>query len=416
MKKAGTEIPVKGPGFPEFVALIAMMMALNALAIDSMLPALPAIGEALGVANENSRQWVVTAYLLGFGVTQIIYGPLADRYGRKPVLMFGLSLYVIFSALAAFAPTFELLIAARVGTGVGAAALRVLAVSIVRDRYSGRTMARVMSLSFLVFLGIPILAPTLGQLILTVAPWPWIFGVLALAGSGYLIWTAIRLPETLHPDDRMPIQVGRITGAFRQALTERQSIGYTLAMTCITGALFGFINSSQQIFFDVFEAPHLFTAVFGLVAGGIAVASLLNARLVEKLGSRLISHTALIGFIVMAAIHSVVNLMGLETIWTFAVLQGLTMFCFGFIAGNFGSMAMEKMGHIAGTASSAQGFISTTLGATFGFLIGQQFNGSATPMTLGFVGLGLLALTFVLLAEKGRLFTGRNTTAAASAP
>jgi len=416
MTKAGTEIPVKGPGFPEFVALIAMMMALNALAIDSMLPALPAIGEALGVANENSRQWVVTAYLLGFGVTQIIYGPLADRYGRKPVLMFGLGVYVVFSALAAFAPTFELLIAARVGTGIGAAALRVLAVSIVRDRYSGRTMARVMSLSFLVFLGIPILAPTLGQLILTVAPWPWIFGVLALAGSAYMIWTAIRLPETLHPYDRMPIQVGRIAGAFRQALTERQSIGYTLAMTCITGALFGFINSSQQIFFDVFKAPHLFTTVFGLVAGGIAVASLLNARLVEKLGSRLISHTALIGFIVMASIHSVVNLMGLETIWTFAVLQGLTMFFFGFIAGNFGSMAMEKMGHIAGTASSAQGFISTTLGATFGFLIGQQFNGSATPMTLGFVGLGLLAMTFVLLAEKGRLFTGRNTTAAASAP
>lgn len=416
MTKVGTETPTEGPGFPEFVALIAMMMALNALAIDSMLPALPAIGEALGVVNENSRQWVVTAYLLGFGITQIIYGPLADRYGRKPVLMFGLSLYVVFSALAAFAPTFELLIAARVGTGIGAAALRVLAVSIVRDRYSGRTMARVMSLSFLVFLGIPILAPTLGQLILTAAPWPWIFGVLALAGSAYLVWTAIRLPETLAPDDRMPIEVGRIAGAFRHALTERQSIGYTLAMTCITGALFGFINSSQQIFFDVFKAPHLFTTVFGAVAGGIAVASLLNARLVERLGSRLISHTALIGFIVMASIHSVVNLLSHETIWTFAVLQALTMFCFGFIAGNFGSMAMEKMGHIAGTASSAQGFISTTLGATFGFLIGQQFNGSATPMTLGFVGLGLLALTFVLLAEGGRLFTGRNSTATAPAP
>ena len=151
----------KGPAFPEFVALIAMMMALNALAIDAMLPALPAIGEALGVANENSRQWIITAYLLGFGVAQLIYGPLADRYGRKPILMIGLSLYVLFSVLAAFATSFELLIAARVGTGLGAAALRVLAVSIVRDRYSGRTMARVMSLSFLVFLGIPIVAPTL---------------------------------------------------------------------------------------------------------------------------------------------------------------------------------------------------------------------------------------------------------------
>ncbi len=400
--------PRKGPGFPEFVALIAMMMALNALAIDAMLPALPAIGDALAVANENSRQWVITAYLLGFGTAQLIYGPLADRYGRKPILMVGLSLYVLFSVLAAFAPTFELLIAARVATGLGAASLRVLAVSIVRDRYSGRTMARVMSLSFLVFLGVPIIAPTLGQLVLTVAPWPWIFGVLALAGGAFMLWAALRLPETLHPENRMPIRVGRIASAFREAVTHRQAIGYTLAMTCITGALFGFINSSQQIFFDVFEAPGLFTTVFAMVAGGIAVASLLNARLVERLGSRLISHTALLGFIVMAAIHSAVNLAGLETIWTFALLQGLTMFCFGLIAGNFGSMAMEPMGHIAGTASSAQGFISTTAGSTLGFLIGQQFDGSATPMALGMAVMGLGALGFVLIAERGRLFKSRH--------
>lgn len=398
----------KGPAFPEFVALIAMMMALNALAIDMMLPALPAIGDALGVATENSRQWVITAYLLGFGGAQLIYGPLADRYGRKPVLMAGLSLYVLFSALAAFAPSFELLIAARVGTGLGAAALRVLAVSIVRDRYSGRTMARVMSLSFLVFLGIPILAPAFGQLILTVAPWPWIFGVLAVAGSAFALWAALRLPETLHVENRMPIRVGRIAGAFREAVSHRRAIGYTLAMTCITGSLFGFINSSQQIFFDVFNAPGLFTVVFAGIAGGIAVASLLNARLVERLGSRLISHTALLGFIAMSAIHVVVAVTGHETIWSFALLQGLTMFCFGFVVGNFGAMAMEPMGHIAGTASSAQGFISTTGGASLGFLIGQQFNGSATPMTVGFLALGLAALGFVLFAERGRLFKARN--------
>jgi DHA1 family bicyclomycin/chloramphenicol resistance-like MFS transporter len=398
----------KGPGFPEFVALIAMMMALNALAIDAMLPALPAIGDALGVASENGRQWVITAYLLGFGVAQILYGPLADRFGRKPVLMIGLALYIVFSLLAAFSPTFELLIAARVGTGIGAAALRVLAVSIVRDRYSGRTMARVMSLSFLVFLGVPILAPALGQLILTVAPWRWVFGVLAVGGTAFAIWAAIRLPETLHPEDRMPIQAGRIASAFRAALTNRRSIGYTLAITAISGALFGFINSSQQIFFDVFHAPGLFTVLFGAVAGGIAVASLLNARLVERLGSRLISHTALLGFILMSAIHAAVAVSGHETIWTFAVLQALTMFCFGFIAGNFGSMAMEPMGHIAGTASSAQGFISTTGGATLGFVIGQQFNGSTVPMTTGFVLLGLTALVSVLFAERGHLFRARN--------
>ena len=399
---------LKGPGFPEFVALIAMMMALNALAIDSMLPALPAIGDALGVVSENSRQWVITAYLLGFGVTQIIYGPLADRFGRKPVLMVGLGLYVLFSVLAAFSPTFELLIAARVGTGIGAAALRVLAVSIVRDRYSGRTMARVMSLSFLVFLGVPILAPALGQLILTVAPWPWVFGVLAVGGAAFALWAAIRLPETLHPEDRMPIRIDRIAAAFREALTNRRSMGYTLAITAISGALFGFLNSSQQIFFDVFHEPQLFTVVFGGIAGGIAVASLLNARLVERLGSRLISHTALLGFIAFSAIHAAVAISGHETIWTFAILQALTMFCFGFIAGNFGAMAMEPMGHIAGTASSAQGFISTTFGASLGFLIGQQFNGSAAPMAIGFVTLGLAALGCVLFAEHGRLFTARN--------
>ncbi|MGV9007311.1 MAG: multidrug effflux MFS transporter [Brevundimonas sp.] len=402
----------KGPGFGEFVCLIAVMMALNALAIDAMLPALPAIGAALGIVDENSRQWIITAYLLGFGGAQIIYGPLADRFGRKPILMVGISLYVLFAAAAAFAPTFTTLILARIGMGIGAAALRVLAVSIVRDRYSGRTMARVMSLSFLVFLGVPILAPTLGQLILTVAPWPWVFGALALAGAAVMIWAGLRLPETLHPEDRLPIQVGRIAAAFREAVTNRRAMGYTLAMTAITAALFGFINSSQQIFFDVFRRPDLFTTVFALIAGGIAVASVLNARLVERLGSRLISHSALIGFILTGSVHVVVNLAGVETLWTFAILQGVTMFFFGLIAGNFGAMAMEPMGHIAGTASSVQGFISTTAGSMGGFLIGQQFNGSATPVAVGVTVCGLLALTAVLFAEQGRLFVARHATPA----
>jgi len=404
-----TPKPVRGPGFPEFVALIAMMMALNALAIDMMLPALPAIGEALSVASENSRQWVITAYLLGFGVAQVIYGPLADRYGRKPVLMVGLALYVLFSVAAAFTTTFEALILARLGTGLGAAALRVLAVSIVRDRYSGRTMARVMSLSFLVFLGVPILAPTLGQLVLFVAPWRWIFGVLALAGSGFMVWALIRLPETLTPENRLPIRFARIAEAFRAVLSDRLSVGYTLAMTAITGALFAFINSSQQIFFDVFEEPGLFTTVFGLMAAGIAVASLTNARLVERLGSRRLSHLALIGFITSAAVHAGVALSGHESLISFALLQGLTMFCFGFIAGNFGALAMNNMGRIAGTASSVQGFVSTTFGSLTGFLIGQSFDGTAAPMTVGITLCGTLALVAVLVAERGKLFSTVET-------
>lgn len=398
----------KGPGFAEFVCLIAVMMALNALAIDAMLPALPHIGEDLGVANENSRQWVITAYLLGFGGAQLFYGPLSDRFGRRPVLFVGIGLYVAFSVLAVFAHSFDMLILSRIGMGLGSAATRVLAVSIVRDRYAGRTMARVMSLSFLVFLGVPILAPTVGQLIMLVAPWRWIFVFFALFGGAFLVWAALRLPETLHADDRMPIKLGRIAGAFRFALTNRIGMGYTLGMTLISGALFGFINSSQQIFFDVFKAPGLFPVVFALVAGGIAVASVLNARLVERLGSRLIAHTALFGFIGFSALHAVVAWLGHDSLWMFAALQACKMFCFGFIAGNFGSMAMEPMGHIAGTASSAQGFISTIGGALLGFAIGQNFDGSTVPMAVGFVILGVAALLMVLAAEKGRLFRAHH--------
>lgn len=397
-----------GPGFAEFVCLIAIMMALNALAIDAMLPALPAIGADLGIANENSRQWIITAYLLGFGVTQLIYGPLSDRFGRKPVLLTGVGIYVAFSVVAAFSHTFAMLLLARIGMGIGVAATRVLAVSIVRDRYEGRTMARVMSLSFLVFLGVPILAPTVGQLVLLVGPWQWIFWVFALFGGSFLLWAAIRLPETLHPEDRRAIEAGPIFDAFRQALTNRQAMGYTLAMTAIVGGLFGFINSSQQIFFDVFKAPHLFTTVFALVAGGIAISSLINSHLVERLGSRLISHTALTGFIVFSFIHAAIALAGHDTIWTFSILQGCKMFCFGLVAGNFGSMAMEPMGHIAGTASSTQGFISTVIGALAGFTIGQFFNGTTVPLTSGFAALSMVALLLVLWAEKGKLFKARH--------
>ncbi len=400
--------PSKGPGFAEFVCLIAVMMALNALAIDAMLPALPHIGEDLGVTNENSRQWVITAYLLGFGVAQLFYGPLSDRYGRRPALFAGIGIYVVFSILAAFAHTFDMLILSRIGMGIGAAATRVLAVSIVRDRYVGRTMARVMSLSFLVFLGVPIIAPAMGQLVMLVAPWPWIFGVFALSGGAFLIWAALRLPETLHAEDRMPIDVSRIAAAFRFAFTSRQGMGYTLAMTVISGALFGFINSSQQIFFDVFKAPGLFPVVFALVAAGIAVASILNARLVEKLGSRLIAHAALIGFIGFSVLHAVIAWLGHDSLWMFAAMQACKMFCFGFIAGNFGAMAMEPMGHIAGTASSAQGFISSIGGALLGFAIGQQFDGTTVPMTVGFALLGVAALALVLAAEQGRLFKARH--------
>jgi len=403
--------PHPGMGFKQFVALIAAMMATNALAIDSMLPALPQIGDALGVASANQHQWIITAYLLGFGAAQLVYGSLADRFGRKPVLMVGLTLYVLFAGLCAFSTSFEMLLIARALCGVGAAATRVLSVSIVRDCYSGRQMARVMSLSFIVFLAVPIIAPSVGQAIVLVAPWPWVFGILAIFGLLVIAWAAIKLPETLHPDDRVPLEVKPVLAAFRACLTNRIAIGYTLASTLVLGGLFGFLNSAQQVFVDVLGAGKLFTILFAAIAAGIAVSSLINSHIVEKRGMRLVSHVSLLGYIAFACVHALIAVLGYETLWTFSLLQAGMMFCFGLTMSNFGSLAMEPLGHLAGTAASVQGFITTIGGALFGFWIGQMFDGTTVPLTLGFAGFGIAGLVAVLITEKGRLFH-----AGASAP
>jgi DHA1 family bicyclomycin/chloramphenicol resistance-like MFS transporter len=401
--------PHPGMGFKEFVALVAALMATNALAIDSMLPALQQIGAALGVANPNERQWIITAYMLGFGAATIVYGPLVDRFGRKPVLLCGMAGYVLFNLLVAASTSFELVLIGRALLGVAAASSRVVSVSIVRDCYAGRLMARVMSLTFVVFLGVPILAPSFGQLIMLFAPWRWIFVALAWFGLAVLIWAALRLPETLHEQDRIPIKVFSVFHSFIVVCTNRLSLGYTLAMAAIFGGLIGFINSAEQVFTDVFKEPLLFSTVFAIIAGFIAIASLVNARLVERLGMRVLSHAALLGFIAIATLHAAVALLGYETIWTFAILQSMMMFCFGLLVGNFGAIAMEPLGHVAGIAASAQGFVSTVGGALIGFAIGQSFNGTDIPLCLGFFACGSITLIIILLTEKGKLFSRQPT-------
>lgn len=393
-----------GLSFRAFVVTVAALMAMNALSVDSMLPALPEIGRAFQITLENDRQWVVTAYLLGFGGAQIIYGPLSDRFGRKPVLIAGISIYALASIIATFSSGFTPMIAARVMQGVGAAATRVLAVSIIRDCYSGRPMARILSLTFIVFLAAPIIAPSLGQLILLVAPWQTIFGMLALFGLIMLAWTIAKLPETLDPRDRLPLEFGRVLQAFRLALTTRTSVGYMLASTLVLGGLFGFINSVQQIFADVLHEPEWFTTVFAGVAGFMAAAALLNSRIVGRFGMHVVSHWALVGFIAMAALHCLVALLFGETLLGFAAFQSGIMFFFGLTTSNFNTIAMEPLGHVAGTASSVQGFVTTFGGALIGLFIGQNFDGTVLPLAFGFLATASLAFMIVMVTERGRMF------------
>jgi len=391
------------PGFREFVVLMAGLMALNAMAIDAMVPALPAIGEALRVTAENDRQLVVSSYFFGFGTTQLIYGPLSDRYGRRPVLIFCLVLYVVFGLACAVSSTFPLLLAARIAQGASAAATRVLIVSIVRDRFEGAAMARLMSLVFVVFLLMPVVAPTFGQLTLLVASWRWIFFGLSGFGAIMLVWTLIRLPETLHPEYRRPLSARTVWEGMRETLTNRESVGYSLAFTLMMGALMGYIVSIQQVVFDVFGRPELIAIIFIGVAGPMAATSYLNSRLVERMGTRRIAHFGLVLFIAFAWLHLFLAWRG-ETLATFILMQGLTVACFGLASANFGALAMQPLGHVAGTASSVQGTMGTIGGALLGTLVGRNFDGSVVPLVAGFAGYGAAALVIVLVTERGRLF------------
>jgi DHA1 family bicyclomycin/chloramphenicol resistance-like MFS transporter len=392
---------IRWPGLREFVALMAALMASNALAIDSMLPALPAIGEALGVGEDNRRQLVITLYLLGFGIAQMLYGPLADRFGRKGLLVISLALYGVFGLLAGLASSFELLLGARFLQGVAAAATRVLVVAVVRDRYQGSAMARIMSITMIVFMIVPVLAPGFGQLVLAIGNWRHVFLVLGAYGAILAVWLVLRLPESLPVERRRPLSFAAVGGGVWETLSNRQSIGNTVAQTLLMGALFSFINSIQQIVFDVYGRPELIGIVFACIAGPMTLSSYANSRLVMKHGSRRLLLAALAGFTGIALLHlGVAATIGERSIWTFVLLQAATMSLFGLIGANAGALAMEPLGHVAGTASSVQGTITTIGGALIGFAVGQQFNGTTLPFLIGFTLSGAIALLVAHWANR----------------
>ena len=405
------ELPPAAPGARrsgprQIVVLLAGLMALNALAIDAMIPALPAIGAELGVQTENQRQLVVVAYFLGFGVGQIFWGPLSDRFGRKPILAAGVALYTAFALLCGIAGSFELLIAGRVAMGASAAVTRVLVMAMVRDLFDGEAMARVMSLVFMVFMLVPVLAPNIGQAILLVAEWRAIFWVLAGYGAAMWVWSFIKLPETLHPEYRRALNVGKIWQAVRIAARDRLSIGYTLALTAVFGGLTAYIASIQQIVFDVFDAASLIGLVFAAIAAPMALASWGNSKIVGRFGLRRVGHAGLLGFVAVTTGHALIAEMMTEPLWLFIILMGLTFVAFAFTTSNLGTLAMTNMAPIAGTASSFQGVTGTIGGATLGFAIGQSFDGTQLPFLVGLAVCGAIALMLVLWTERGRLFAG----------
>jgi len=394
------------------VVMVAGLMALNAMAIDIMLPALNEISHAVGltaedVTSDNRQQLIIFAYVLGFGAPQILWGPVTDRFGRRGPLFISLAGYIVTAMLCITLREFHALLAARFVQGVFAAGARLVATSIVRDLFAGRQMARFMSLVMTIFMIIPIIAPALGQAILLVAPWEWIFGALVVFGGIMLGWTWMRLPETLPPENRQPLNLVSALGAYREVIRTPVTFGYMGASGIVFGALFSFIATSEQVFREVFGRGEDFVLWFSGIAGMLAVANFTNSRLVEKLGMRRISHAALLLFSFLSALSAVLTVLFGENLLRFYPLFLLTFACFGLMGSNFSALAMEPLGKIAGTAAAAYGFATTTVSSLIGMLIGSQYNGSTVPIMIGFVCLGISSLAIILITEKGRLFSSR---------
>ena len=416
MFDSATPDGVKRPGAREMTAMLAALMALNSFAIDAMIPALPQIGHSLNVVRDNDRQLVVIAYFIGFAATQLLWGPLADRFGRKPVMAAGVGLYGVFALLCAVAPTFPVMIAGRVLMGAAAAATRVLVVAMVRDLFEAEAMARVMSLVFMTFMVVPVLAPNIGQLILLFGSWRLIFLVLVGYSVVMVVWPWIRLPETLHPEFRRALSWRATAIAIAETIREPQSRGYTLAMTISSAALIAYISSIQQIVFDVFHEGRLIGLVFASIAAPMGIAAYLNSRMVGRFGLRRVGHSAALAFALVTAVHALLALSGRETLLLFIVLQGLTMGAFAFTSSNLGTLAMEHMAPIAGTASSVQGMAGTIGGAAIGFVIGQRFNGTIVPFAVGIALCATASFLLIVTTEPKRLFTRIGSTRAEPFP
>lgn len=390
--------------FPELVALAAAVMALNALAIDMMLPALGQIGAELGAARDNDRQLIIVIYVISNGVAQLFFGPLVDRFGRKRVLMWSLAGYVVGSLLSVVAASFSLLLAARAFQGLATAAARVAVIAVVRDQCSGRKMAEVMSLAITIFMAAPILAPGVGQLILLAFPWRGIFVALLIYGVVLALWVGLRVPETLSADDRKPLRPSVIAAAYMTFLRNRTSLGYTLASALCFGALFGYISASEQIFLETFEIGQGFALAFAAVAAALGAATLINARLVSRFGMRRLCHGALVVFLVTSVLHLVLAATVGETFFLFMAFMSIAFFCLGLIGPNCTAMAMEPMGNNAGAAAAANGFAGTTIAGLIGGVIGRFYDGTTMPIIVGFAVLGLFALGAALWTERGCLF------------
>jgi len=383
----------------EFTLLVVSLMAVGALSVDIMLPSLPTIVSDLGAGNSNDQQLILTYFLVGFGISQLFYGPLSDSFGRKPVLFFGLTLFLFPVVIAPFSPDLQTLLWMRFAQGIGVGAARVLSTAIVRDSFEGNELAKMMSLVFMVFMSVPIIAPSIGQGIIMLGTWHYNFVFMGASALIALTWAILRLPETLKPEHKRDFSPREIVLGFKTVLTNRYALSFTFANTALFATLMGFLGISPQIYLDIYDLGAVYPLMIAFTASSLAVAALVNSRVVHKYGPAKIALMAGKGFIALSLLWAILAWqLDHIPLWLFICVHQPIMLCFGFAGTNQISAAMLPLGKVAGTASSTIGFVHTVGGALLGALIGYFYDGTLLPVAIGFVIYGVIAVALMQTA------------------
>ncbi len=384
----------------EFIILVSIMFGMIAFGTDTMLPAFPDIAKDLELLNVNKAQLIISSFILGTGFGQLISGPFSDTFGRKPIITIGLMIFILACIAAYYAETLEMMLVARFIQGLGISAPRTVTMALIRDLYSGRKMAQVMSLAMAIFVLVPALAPSIGQLLFINFGWRSIYmAFIAFALIG-LLWLNLRQPETLPFEQRKKLSSTEFLRAFKVVITNTAVVKYTVTLALGFGALFGYLNSAQQIFVDTLGAGMKFPMYFAIISILAAPASFMNAALVMKYGMKLL---ATIGFalqIIFAIITIlIINQDFISMEWLLVIFISWSVIAFflkGLYFGNLNALAMEPMGEIAGMASAIIGASATMLGILIAIPIGLAFNGTATPVLFGYITCSSLALILML--------------------
>lgn len=387
----------------EFIALMASLMSIVALSIDALLPALPEIGHDLGVINITDNQKLITMIFLGLGFGQLLFGPLSDSFGRKPIVYTGFALFVLASYVCVSTQSFEMMLFGRVLQGVGLASLRTISMTMIRDTYSGDFMAKIISIVVMVFLLVPVIAPTLGQFLLKFYDWESIFYVNLIFGALVLLWFWRRQPETLQPKYKISFTPLIFINGTREFLKHKSAVAYTIVSGFITGSFMVYLSTAQQIFEHQYNLAEEFPLIFASLAIAIGLSTFLNSRVVVRFGMWKMAFYSVIAYVFISVLYILLyhstNPSAIILVSFFAV----QFFAIGFIFGNVRALAMQPLGHIAGIGAALNGFISTVMAVPIANYIGSFVSDSALPLFVGFSIFGFLSLLVFLKMKVSKV-------------